>query len=358
MSDIQSGKHVRIRDIADALGVSTATVSNVIHNKTSKISAATIDRVQKALDEFGYAPNMAAISLAQKRSHVIGVVVGATRRFQKAMLTDPFIGHMLDSISTELEAHGYSLMLCRESNIANVPRNAHMWNWAGAMFIGFSDKAYEELSGKMPVPYMAVDGGRLDSEEYASTSLDNYSIGWQAAEHLISKGHRKICYMTDASQPVRMEQSGTPGMRYFGLADAMAKLLPGCEPPRTFHLPSTPDERIAAYDDIYQASLNGEITAVFSVGDLFAVELLNHLTDAGVKLPEALSVLGCDDVDSATIVRPRLSTFHQDMPSRGKAAVTLLLNMVEKTCAPRHIINDVQMVCRDSVADINISPQK
>ena len=46
------------------------------------------------------------------------------------------------------------------------------------------------------------------------------------------------------------------------------------------------------------------------------------------------------------------------MPSRGKAAVTLLLNMVEKTCAPRHIINDVQMVCRDSVADINISPQK
>ena len=352
MSDNQSGKHVRIRDIADTLGVSAATVSNVIHKKTSKISAATIERVQKALDEFGYAPNMAAISLAQKRSQVIGVVVKATQRFQKAMLTDPFIGHMLDSVSTELEACGYSLMLCREGNICNIPRNAHMWNWAGAMFIGFPDSAYDELKDSMPIPFLAVDGGRRDNTDYATTTLDNYAMGWQAAEYLIGMGHRNICYITDASQPVRMEQSGTPGMRYYGLADAMAQLLPGSEPPRTYKLPGSAQERIAVYDEMYRAAQNGEITAVFSVGDVFAVELINHLNDAGAQLPEALSVMGCDDADSASIVRPRLSTFHQDLPARGRAAVTLLLNMVEKNCAPKHIIDEVQMICRDSIADI------
>ena len=352
MSDNQGGKQMRIRDIAEVLGVSTATVSNVIHNKTAKISAATIERVQKALDEYGYTPNMAAISLAQKRSPVIGVVVGVNGRYQKAMLTDPFISHMLDSISLALEQRGFSLMLCRESNILNVPRNAHMWNWAGAIFMGFPSFAYDEIAEKMPVPYLVVDGGRRDSQVYATASLDNYAAGAQAAEYLIQNGHTRIAYISDSPRLNRADQYSVPSMRYYGLVDAVQKLIPGAEEPKVYILPDTPESRIAVYDEIHQNALNGEITAIFSIADLFAIELVNHLSDAGAKLPELLSVIAFDDIEPATIVRPRLTTFHQNLSARGQSAVSLLMDMIEKKSGVRHIIDDVQLVCRDSVANI------
>lgn len=352
MSDNQSGKRMRIRDIAEALGVSTATVSNVIHNKTSKISAATIERVQKALDEFGYTPNMAAISLAQKRFPVIGVVVGATHRYAKAMLTDPFISHMLDSISTELANCGYSLMLCRESDINNVPRNAHMWNWAGAIFMGFPRSSYEELISTMPVPYIVVDGGLRGNENYATSSLDNRAAGYEAGEYLVQKGHTRIGYISDLPSLTRSDQFGVPSMRYFGMVDAVTELCPDAPMPRAYSLPATYQERLVMYEQILQDARAGEITAVFSVADLFAVELLNYLNDADVKLPETLSVIGFDDIEPAVIVRPQLTTFRQNLMIRGASVAKLLLDIVEKKSEVKHIVDDVQMVCRDSVADI------
>lgn len=349
MSDNQFGKRVRIRDIAEALGVSTATVSNVIHSKTAKISAATVERVQKALDEFGYAPNMAAISLAQKRSLVIGVVVGATQRYSKAMLTDPFISHMLDSISTALENRGYCLMLCRESDISNVPRNAHMWNWGGAIFMGFPKSAYDKIDERMPVPYVVVDGGRVDADKYATSTLNNYAAGCEAGRYLTENGHSRIAYMSDSVNLSREDRYGVPSMRYFGLVDAVKQYAPDADEPRAYALPATPAERIAVYEEIYREVRQGRITAVFSIADLFAIEMINYLSDKGVRLPDELSIIGFDDNELAGIVRPQLTTFHQNLTARGENVVRMLLNMVETGCAPEHIVDDVRMVCRDSV---------
>ena len=349
MSDNQGGKRMRIRDIAEALGVSTATVSNVIHNKTAKISAATVERVQKALDEFGYAPNMAAISLAQKHSPVVGVIVSATRRYSKAMLTDPFIAHMLDSISTELETRGYTLMLCREGDIRNVPRNAHMWNWAGAIFMGYNHSAYDELIDRMPIPFVAVDGGDAGNPHYATSGLNNRDAGYQAGRHLIENGHTRIGFISDATRLNRENRSNVPSMRYFGLADAVSELCPDAPAPIAYSLPATPEERIAVYDEIYRDAQAGRITAVFSIADLFAIELINHLADAGVSLPETLSIIGFDDNELATIVRPQLTTFHQDLTARGQSVVSLLLDMVDQNSAPGHIVDEVQLIRRASV---------
>lgn len=352
MSDNQGGKRVRIRDIAEALGVSTATVSNVIHNKTAKISAATVERVQKALDEFGYAPNMAAISLAQKYSPVVGVVVSATQRYSKAMLTDPFISHMLDSISTELEHHGYTLMLCRESDIRNIPRKAHMWNWAGAIFMSFPQDAYAELTDRMPIPFVAIDGGQFDSPHYATSGLDNRTAGQQAGEYLLRCGHTRIGFISDSSRLSESARSSVPSMRYYGLVDALRAAAPDAPTPCAYTLPATPEERIETYAQIYRDSLDGKISAIFSVADIFAVELINYLNDQGVKLPEALSIIGFDDTELATIVRPQLTTFRQDLTARGTNVVKMLLSMVESNETPGHIIDEVRMISRSSVSNL------
>ena len=105
---------VRIVDVADALGLSTATVSNVIHGKTQKISDNTIRRVQEKLHEMGYIPNMAATLLAQNNSHIIGIVVNDHTKYEGHVLEDPFVCSAINSLSDEIEKAGYFLMLKRQ----------------------------------------------------------------------------------------------------------------------------------------------------------------------------------------------------------------------------------------------------
>ena len=102
---------VRILDIANELGVSTATVSNVIHGKTAKISARTVKRVQEKLEERGYIPNMAATLLAQNDSRIIGVVVRDHEKYEGRLLMDPFIAASLNALADESENNHYFMML-------------------------------------------------------------------------------------------------------------------------------------------------------------------------------------------------------------------------------------------------------
>lgn len=93
---------VRIVDIADALGLSTATVSNVLHGKTSKISDETVKRVQQELERTGYIPNMAGILLARNNSRIIGVVINDNVKYEGRVLEDGFVMSSLNALSHEV----------------------------------------------------------------------------------------------------------------------------------------------------------------------------------------------------------------------------------------------------------------
>ena len=98
-------------DIAEELGVSTATVSNVIHGKTKKISDRTVQRVQELLEEKQYIPSMAGILLAQNDSRIIGVVVNDHEKYESHALEDYFIASSLNYLSAEIEKAGYFMMV-------------------------------------------------------------------------------------------------------------------------------------------------------------------------------------------------------------------------------------------------------
>ena len=93
---------VRIVDVADALGLSTATVSKVIHGKTSKISDETVKRVQQELERTGYIPNMTGILLARNNSRIIGVVVNDNVKYAGRVLEDGFVMSSLNALSHEV----------------------------------------------------------------------------------------------------------------------------------------------------------------------------------------------------------------------------------------------------------------
>ena len=127
---------VRIKDIADELGVSTATVSNVLHGKTKKISDATIKRVEKKLEERGYIPNIAAALLARNDSRIIGVVVNDHEKYEGRALEDPFIASALNYLSDEIEDEGYFMMLKKAHKVMDIVRFASMWNLDGMVEAG------------------------------------------------------------------------------------------------------------------------------------------------------------------------------------------------------------------------------
>ena len=102
-------RRIRISDIAEELGVSTATVSNVLHGKTRKISDETVRRVRALLEEREYIPSMAGILLAQNDSRIIGVVVNDHEKYENRTLENFFISSSLNHLSTQIEKTDRSL---------------------------------------------------------------------------------------------------------------------------------------------------------------------------------------------------------------------------------------------------------
>ena len=149
---------IRIVDIAEELGLSTATVSNVIHGKTKKISDKTIKRVQDKLQERGYIPNMAATLLAQNNSRIIGVVVHDHPKYEGHLLEDPFVSSALNALSEELEKAEYFLMLKKTQRIMDAVKFASMWNMDGMILLGFCADEYQLLRDRIRIPFVVYDG--------------------------------------------------------------------------------------------------------------------------------------------------------------------------------------------------------
>ena len=149
---IGMAQRVRIADIAEELGLSSATVSNVIHGKTKKISDETVKRVQELLEERQYIPSMAGILLSQNDSRIIGVVVNDHMKYEGKVLEDAFVASSLNALMFELEKNGYFMMVKATTDWNEVVRLASMWNMDGMVLIGFCEADYQKLREKMHIP--------------------------------------------------------------------------------------------------------------------------------------------------------------------------------------------------------------
>lgn len=170
-------RKVRIVDIAEELGVSTATVSNVLHGKTKKISARTVKRVQEKLEERGYSPNMAATLLAQNDSRIIGIVIHDHEKYEGQLLMDPFVASSVNYLSDEIEKTGHFMMLKKAKNIMEVVKFASMWNMVGMVILCFCANEYQELRSQIRILFVVYDGGVEQTSRVCNIQIDDRDGG-------------------------------------------------------------------------------------------------------------------------------------------------------------------------------------
>ncbi len=329
---------IRIVDIADELGVSTATVSNVIHGKTKKISDETVKRVQQLLEERQYIPSMAGILLAQNDSKIIGVVVNDHKKYEGHTLEDRFISASLNALAKEIGQAGKFLMLKVTDAWDEIPKFASMWNMEGMVLIGYCEQDYKKLREQMHIPFVVYDGYMESFGNLVNIQVNHFDGGAQVGRYLKSRGHRAVLCISDNDICMDME-------RFMGLKSE----IPNAE---LMIIPMDQEARIAFYMEHM-----GEIrkySAVFAVSDYYAMDFIQFLKSVEVSVPEDMSVVGFDNVRECEKFVPALTTVKQDNAQRAALAVEMLNRLRNGDCRDKNMMLPVTLIERDSVCDVKM----
>lgn len=328
---------VRIVDIAKELGLSSATVSNVIHGKTEKVSERTVAKVQETLEKRGYIPSMAGILLAQNDSKIIGVVVNDHPKYEGHVWEDGFIAASLNALSKAIDEASCFMMVKAARANDEIVRFASMWNMEGLILIGFCEQDYKKLRESMHIPLVVYDGYSGKMGRICNLLIDDRDGGYQAGQYLKRMGHKKVLCLSDNDLCMDAE-------RIEGCQEAL-----GEEAVSFWQIPMQKEARLAFYRE-REAEIFRH-TAVFAVSDFYAAELMHFLQGRGHRLPEELSVMGFDDSSLCRFCSPALTTIRQDPEERAKCALSALQELRAGT---EHITRKlpVSLVVRESVRDL------
>ena len=327
-------QRVRISDIAEELGLSTATVSNVIHGKTKKISAETAKRVLELLDKRQYMPNMAGILMAQNPSKIIGVFINDHKKYEGHTLEDFFISSSLNHLSTEIDNNGHFMMLKKTQNVDDIISFSAMWNMYGIVVIGFCEQDYTYLRNNMRIPFVVYDGFCNNPDRILNITIDNYDGGYQMGAHFKALGHTKALCISDNDICIDRE-------RYEGFKAAFS---PGNV--SLLIIPMEKNARIHFYKE-HLDQIN-DVTAIFAVSDYYAIDIIRFLNEYGIKVPDDISVAGFDDIPMCSLLHPTLTTIKQDGSLRAKLAIENLLALKDNKEINTEIKLPVTLVARNS----------
>jgi LacI family transcriptional regulator len=301
-----------IRDVAQAAGVSIATVSRVL-NGSPRLSEDARRRVWKAAADLDYWPNGAARSLTTRRSHAFGVLLPD--------LYGAFFSEVIRGIDQAARREKFQILV--SSSHANtdemVAAARAMRGRVDGLIVMAPDAgsagAMDQVSRRFPV--VLLNPG-FEAKGCSSASIANFAGAYALVEHLLGLGHRSIAMIKGPPGNVDSEER-LRGYRQ-ALGDAGVDPTPSLELEGDFNESSG----YRAAPDILR--LDPRPTAVFAGNDCMAVGLLSALGNCGVQVPRDLAVAGFDDIAIARYLNPPLTTVHVDAYELGGRAVGLLLS--------------------------------
>ena len=334
----KSSGEVTIKDVAREAGVSYSTVSRVVNNKTY-VKPDTREKVLQSMLRLGYQVNLHARSLAGGRSNVIGLLV--------VDLTTQYMGEIITGIDDVLAANQYELMLYTTHR-----RKAKESTYVHMMARGLADglllslprepEAYLKSLREKGFPYVIIDH-RSEEESDLFVAADNYQGGYDATKHLIELGHRRIGIVTGWMDMVSAQD------RLQGYQAALVNS--GIVFDETLLFAGDFSQPTAFQGGSYLLDLPKPPTAVFASNDIMAMGVIEAARAKGLQVPRDLSVIGFDDIPTAALLEPKLTTMRQPLQKMGESATQMLLDLLDTPeNTPESIIFPTELIVRETTA--------
>jgi DNA-binding LacI/PurR family transcriptional regulator len=323
---------VSIKDIAQTANVTPGTVSRALRD-SPRVNPETKARIQRLADEMGYTPDAQARSLATGRTQAIGVVV--------TTLTDPFIGTVVQTIESAAYERGYTVILTSSNDIPEREIEAVQMlqsRRVDGVIVSSSrvGALYQERLDQLRVPVVLINSLAEQGGQYTiSVSVDNQDGGYQATNHLIQKGHRRIAYV---AAPADRNDSAE---RMTGYRNALAEA--GIAYDSSLVVQGTGRAGGGKRALPVLLSLNDAPSAVFCYNDMTAIGLLSAACDAGLSVPHDLAVVGFDDIAFAQLAYPPLTTIAQPVDRLGGGAVETVLAFLADDGRGERAVSDVTL---------------
>jgi len=327
-----------IRDIAKRAKVAVSTVSAVI-NQSAPVSQAVVARVEAAIREMGYTPNVAARSLRNGETRLIGLVVPD--------ISNPFFSAIARIIETRSLAAGYMAFVYnsdedpkREEEIL---RMMHMQRIAGLILTPAASSAEHgaKLAKHLKVPTILLDR-HVTGTDYEAVLLDNRQAARLAADYLLRLGHRRIAIVAGREGVSSAEE------RLEGCREAFAKHKARFDASLVLRGDYDQDRALAATQRVMSEA--DRLTAVLAFNNVMTIGILRGIHSLGLSCPRDVSIIGIDDFDWAEAVQPRLTVVAQPVAEMAERAIDRLLAQLAGEPPPGerwHVFEPV-LVARDS----------
>ncbi len=337
---------MNIKTIAELVGVSTATVSNVINGNYGKVSPKTREKIESVIRETGYKPNVMARSLVKKSSRLIGLVVPYLGR-DEDFFTNPYNAHMIASIERYIRARDYYLMLRCVGDPAQIVPLLSSWNVDGAFFLGIYKEEVRQILKQLDIPLVFFDTYAA-GEKIVNVGIEDYRGGYLMARYLIGKGHKKLALVTPD-----VSSEGVIKERYKGFTDACKESGITFKPGNIYYSDSTYKDAMQIGQDIAFGA--GQYTAVACMSDIVAFGVTEGLRQCGLRIPYDVSVMGFDNLPDCDFMTPKLTSVAQDFELKARKGGDYLFRMID---GERNLVIDdrqpIRVVERQSVRDLSV----
>ncbi len=328
---------VTILDVARLAGVSTATVSRVLHS-SNRVSPETRGRVETAVRTLQYRPSAIARSLAAGATRTIGIMVSD--------VTNPYYPEMVAGMEDAAHAAGYNIFLCTSRDDPGREKTyleLLMERRADGVIVassGLSEQRPTSLQDlATPLVLVNSDGRGLG---VPSVSSDNYGGARDLTRYLLRLGHRRIAHISGPTT------SQSTGERVRGYTDALRSA--GVEPETTLLVASEGDAPTGESAMLNVLSSGVRPGAVFAYNDLAAIGALHACYRAGVQVPQDISLAGFDNIQLSGLIRPPLTTMAQATGEMGRLAVEQLISIVEGRGSGSNILLPCTLIERESTS--------
>ncbi|MET0392223.1 MAG: LacI family DNA-binding transcriptional regulator [Chitinophagaceae bacterium] len=318
-------KPATIKDIARQLNISISTVSRALRN-TPDVNIETRKAVMALAEELSYQPNKLALSLKQKQTHNIGVIVPNLDYVLATMVRG------IDEVALEA---GYTVMVCQSNEsfgreIVNTRRLLDSLVDGFIISVSSETKVFDHFKKiqekKMPV----VMFDRLIPDLQApGVRLDNMDGGYQATEHLAEQGYKRIAILAGP------KNLGISNMRMEGYLNALKKYRMKPDPDLMIHCDFNQQYAYIATQELL--AMKKRPDAIFTISDRMAIGAMLAIKEKGLRMPQDIGLVGFNNEPVVSLVTPAISSVDQPAFDLGKLAAKLFIETV-------HNNSDMSMV--------------